>query len=132
MALTVWSECPAAIMRLSALCRSVWERHDRQFELDQIPHGRTNALHFRFAQSDLEEFKGDTEAARPVENPLGLISSGRTWNLETGTGIWPQLRGQNLWNIPGRRAIVARRNEGEGWILMTGPEPDTDRPETHS
>jgi hypothetical protein len=33
------------------------ERHDRQFELDQIPHGRTNALHLRFAQSDLDEVK---------------------------------------------------------------------------
>ncbi len=29
----------------------------RQFELDQIPHGRTNALHFCFAQFDLDEFK---------------------------------------------------------------------------
>jgi predicted DNA-binding transcriptional regulator AlpA len=29
----------------------------RQFELDQIPHGRTRGMHFCFAQADLDTFK---------------------------------------------------------------------------
>jgi predicted DNA-binding transcriptional regulator AlpA len=35
----------------------------RQFELDQIPHGRTKALHFCFAQSDLDAFKATLKSA---------------------------------------------------------------------
>lgn len=38
----------------------------RQFELDQVPHGRTRALHFCFAQSDLDAFKATVKPhARP-------------------------------------------------------------------
>jgi predicted DNA-binding transcriptional regulator AlpA len=35
----------------------------RDHELDQIPHGRTNALHFCFAQSDLDAFKATLKPA---------------------------------------------------------------------
>ena len=51
----------------------------RQFELDQIPHGRTNALHFCFAQSDLDEFKATLKPAARGRKPRppGRISSDR-------------------------------------------------------
>lgn len=37
----------------------------RQSELDQIPHGQTNALHFCFAQSDLNEVKATLKPEPP-------------------------------------------------------------------
>lgn len=38
----------------------------RQFELDQIPHGRTRGMHFCFAQSDLDAFKA---TLKPLGRP---------------------------------------------------------------
>jgi hypothetical protein len=47
----------------------------RQYELDQIPHGRTTGLHFCFAQSDLDEFKAKMKLTQRRRHSKG--KSGR-------------------------------------------------------
>jgi hypothetical protein len=39
----------------------------RQFEMDQIPHGRTRGMHFCFAQSDLDTFKATMKPRAPAK-----------------------------------------------------------------